>query len=65
MNASSAILILAAIIMAVLKVNGTLAISWWMVTAPIWVPIALSLSWILLVFIIAVIACSVAALLGR
>lgn len=65
MNASSAILILAAIIMAVLKVNGTLTVSWWLVTAPIWAPIALSLAWILLVFIIAVIASLVAALLGR
>lgn len=65
MHVSSALLILATIIMAVLKVNGTLAVSWWLVTAPIWAPIALSLSWILMLFILAVVGCVVAALLER
>lgn len=65
MHISSAMLILAAIIMAVLKVNGTLAVSWWLVTAPIWVPIALSLAWVLVLVLLGLGAVILAAMFER
>ncbi len=42
------LLLVAAVVLSILKLTGVIAWSWWAVTAPIWVPIVLTIAlWLL------------------
>ena len=53
------------IVFLVLKLCKVINWSWWLVTAPLWGPIALGLAVVVVVFVIGLIIIGIAALCGK
>lgn len=50
------LLVITSVILAVLKVTGKLAISWWLVTAPLWIGLAIAIGFFALFALVGCIA---------